>query len=193
MFSNSNFQNLLNNSNLYLKVSPDWNSSIENHRLLLRKSLALELTQNGYSGSDLQEVLNLNKIPKLLNGSASISHCPLAGGWALSLGHEKQIGFDLEVASKISSAVVVRMGSEAELELAPGPAQLWAGKEATFKSLLGPTQPVVLSQIRITNWRTESSNLWQFTAQIQGVTRGECYGVVAIKDDLVMGISQFEA
>ncbi|MGZ5280276.1 MAG: 4'-phosphopantetheinyl transferase superfamily protein, partial [Pseudobdellovibrionaceae bacterium] len=66
----------------------------------------------------------------------------------------------------------------AEYEAAPSPASLWTAKEAAFKCLKGPKQPVIISNVEVTNWQTVSSqyetveikNAHQFNyTRIQGI------------------------
>ncbi len=68
-----------------------------------------------------------------------------------------QIGFDLEVISRVTPALAKRVcSSEAEFTRSPNAAALWTAKEAAFKSLKGPLQPQVASDLEITGWKSNS-------------------------------------
>lgn len=155
---------LLNDPNFFLDVRPEWRSSASNgHRLKIREALAERLHDPG--------LLDLSKLPANESSSVSISHCPLAGGYALG-SPNATLGFDLEDATRVRPAVVARVSLAHELTEAPSVPLLWTAKESAFKALRGVQQPAVVSELKITGWRTALSsiepishqNLWVFEA-----------------------------
>lgn len=128
-----------------LDVREDWRARAGNgHRLAIRTELARRFREPA--------LMDLSLLPDPAHQSLSISHCPIAGGYALCSGPHS-IGFDLEVASRIRPATVARIASPDELQASPSPAFLWAAKEATFKALRGENQPSVVSELGILDWQ----------------------------------------
>jgi phosphopantetheinyl transferase len=91
---------------------------------------------------------------------SSISHTQDLGGFACIKTDGKAIGFDIELIARVSDEVAKRVCTDpTELSAAPSPAHLWVAKEAAFKALKGKSQPLVLSQIVLTNWRKQDSQI----------------------------------
>lgn len=94
---------------------------------------------------------------------ASISHCRSLGGFAFTqydTNESVSIGFDIEENERVSEEVARRIClTPEEFEKAPSPVSLWAAKEAAFKSLKGPRQPQVVSELEITDWNVTASQI----------------------------------
>jgi hypothetical protein len=182
-----------------LEVQSGWSSGPKNYRRGLRLALLDTLTdQAKFPGLEIPPMnaaalSDLSAPPQLLGYSISISHCPIAGGFLVSPIKGGQVGLDLEERSKVTREIVLRMSDEMEVLLAPEPAVLWSAKEATFKSLLGPSQPTALSQVKIGGWFNLGLHIWGFQAQIQGVNSNPILGVSHAHDNLVVGIAKFTA
>lgn len=182
-----------------LEISKSWSAGSENYRSQLRLALLDSLTdKSNFPGLEISNIAaaainDLSAPPKVVGYSISISHCPIAGGFLVSPINDGQVGLDLEDRAKVSREIVLRMGDESEVLLAPEPAVLWAAKEATFKSLLGPSQPSALSQVKIAGWYNLDLHIWGFQAQIQGVTTNPIMGVAHVHENLVVGLAKFTA
>jgi 4'-phosphopantetheinyl transferase EntD len=141
---------LLNVSRLELHLKPEWGAENPGHRDLIRADL-----QSRIQGQESEF-------------SFSISHTEGLGGYALlhkSAGANVQIGFDVEVETRVSEEVAHRVcATEEEARRAPSVSDLWSAKEAAFKSLRGVAQPEVLSGVEITSWaRSSQFETFQFT------------------------------
>jgi phosphopantetheinyl transferase (holo-ACP synthase) len=135
--------NYLRLENLEIVLRSDWGSQNPDHRERLHGELKKRMSK-AYPFSD-----------------SSISHCRSMGGFAFTSfdsDHVAQIGFDIEedVRVRIETAKRICNTSE-EFDRAPSPASLWTAKEAAFKSLKGPKQPLIVSTLELTNWQTPSS------------------------------------
>lgn len=149
------FRELLACPSLQCEIHIHWASESVNpkahsqHRQLIRTRLS------EISGMDLTEPSRRPHAPGL---EISISHCPLAGGFALC-DSQNTIGFDLEEAIRLQDSVVKRVSQVEEFAQAPSPAHLWVAKEAAFKSLAPHQQPSVLSKIAVRDWLSIDPNL----------------------------------
>lgn len=84
----------------------------------------------------------------------SISHCPLASGYAIaSSPHIGAVGFDLEELHRISRPIVERVSTPEELQAAPDFRALWVAKEAAFKALNRKGKMTVMTEARILDWK----------------------------------------
>jgi hypothetical protein len=173
-----------------LQVGREWASDAKDHRQLLRAAVAAKLNLNEAQRFDL---MNLSCPPRVEGVSISLSHCPRAGGFLLWPQKSAQIGFDLEDPGRIQGAVVERISTLAELNAAPSPALLWVAKEATFKSLFGPSQPAAISTIFVAKWESIEPSIWGFHAQVQGLNDKWIKGVAATFMNLVLGLAKFPA
>ncbi|MGE0763527.1 MAG: hypothetical protein AB7N80_09645 [Bdellovibrionales bacterium] len=187
--------------NVHLLWRRDWRAQEQNHRPILRaaaleslRELAQSKTPAVSLPANLKDVFqDLKKPPQVTGFTVSISHCPLAGGFAVAFSDEGQLGFDLENAAQVTPEIALRVSSKQELEQAPSPACLWTAKEATFKSLLGPAQPLVLSAIHLHNWHVLERGVWLFSAEIQQLKAARIRGILKQENDLIVGLSQFSA
>ena len=135
-----------------------------------------------------------NKIDeKLREGkcSYSLSHSKVLGGAAFA-ADGMQIGFDLEQTNRVHPEVALRVSDPDQLRKAPTPAALFVSKEAAFKSLRGPRQPLILSEVEILEWKTHhfSSPLYNFTARLKG-QEIQWFGVCFEDGENTVGLSVF--
>ena len=95
-------------------------------------------------------LLDLARLPAHPRLCFSGSHAPDLGGFACAEG--ATIGFDVELAERVSLALASRVARDAdELAAAPEPALLWCAKEAAFKAARGEARTA--SEMRVTGWR----------------------------------------
>ncbi len=150
--------------NLEIVLRPNWGSTHADYRESLHGELKKRMAK-AYPFSD-----------------SSISHCPSMGGFAFTTfdsNHVLQIGFDIEEDARVRPETAKRICETLkEYQAAPSNASLWTAKEAAFKCLKGPKQPLVVSAVELTNWKTvdsqfetaEVQNPHQFNyARIQGI------------------------
>ena len=130
-----------------LKIDETWNSTVHNHRSHIRSNLCDSLSAAGES--DLQQWLDLKKRPMPKSQSVSISHCPIAGGFA-QIPKPHLVGLDLEDLSRDFDNAVSRISSPIELKVAPSAAALWVAKESLLKAI-GLT---LVSEARVNGWKT---------------------------------------
>jgi phosphopantetheinyl transferase (holo-ACP synthase) len=137
-------RSFLASPSLVFKTNAAWSARLPNCRAQIRAAVSQLVGES---------VEDLSSIPDSSKMSISISHCPGLGGFALT---EKPacIGLDLEVASRVDQKHIARMASPVELEQMPSPAHLWAAKEAVFKCLRGPMQPLILTDLVVGQWQT---------------------------------------
>ena len=167
-----------------LVVKDHWGSSQPEFRQLIRQDLYKKLsTLNGHPTSD---ILDLNSIPDPKNFSVSISHCALAGGYALS-SKQKKIGFDIEDFDRDVTNATKRISSAEEFLAAPHPMALWVAKEATLKALRLP----LVSQAQILGWKTLDASAKNFLYEFSALQNGQ--GIVYQNGRLIMGLAFFPA
>lgn len=133
----------------------------------------------------------------------SISHAPGLGGWAAARTFKqvlagagappRGLGFDLEKSARVTEALVRRVCRvPGEFEQAPSPAALWTAKEAAYKSLRGPDQPTLASEIEIVSWGT-LSRFETFTASFRRNPTGlKIRGVSWSQDEYRLSLAVFE-
>lgn len=131
-----------NLSEAKIELRSEWGSASPNHREKIYQQLALPQ----------QEILS--------HLNLSVSHTLDVGGYlrVKFMPHQKGVvGFDVEQISRIQPRIVQRMQfDEAEFSKAVSAAALWTAKEAVFKSFRGPKQPLLLSDIQISDWQQKS-------------------------------------
>lgn len=138
------------------EVSENWGANQQNHR----QKIQLESRQALH---------------------ASISHSPMRGGYiGLGPDHPKdlQLGFDLEEVDRVTEDVVRRVSHPRDEIPGAGeetPALLWSAREAAFKSLRGPSQPQVISQIRFFDWKKNDQGLWGASFESSGTSPGKVF------------------
>ncbi len=141
-----------------------WGSSAPEYRTQLRRALCEKLISMGVQ-FDREQVMDLSKWPLAEGINISLSHCPEAGGWAITDWHQS-VGFDLEVPKRVKAEVVARVSNPSEVSSAPSAAALWVAKEASFKALRGPRQPLLISQVQISNWKAGRDGEFDFDVSI---------------------------
>jgi hypothetical protein len=187
---------LLGIDSAILSVGSEWSASRDGHRHEVRAAIAAALADRqkfshlNLNPSVREALFDLSKPPRISGVSISISHCPSAGGFVINPG-SVQVGLDLEEVDRVQEPAVARISRTDEYAAAPSAALLWAAKEATFKSLLGASQPSVLGQITINSWTQPESGIWRFAAGIQGLTHVQPQGLVVALKHLVLGLAKF--
>ncbi len=144
---------------LHGKCELEWGSRNPGSRNSIRQSL--NETLRTLSNEDQKLLADLGEPPRLREWSVSISHTHNIGGW-VALKRPAQIGWDVELKSRIKSAIIERVCSEREREEALQPELLWCTKEAYYKAL-EDEQPLAITQLSITGWRSLSANLSAWT------------------------------
>ncbi len=142
----SEIKDLLQRPKLQLHLRPEWGSQHSGFRQAIKDDIQLK---------------------KFSLSQVSISHEQNLGGYLLDPDIEagtrhsfvNDIGFDLEITGRVSRPVALRVSNIDELTLAPSAASLWTAKEACFKSLRGPEQPQLLSQLELGQWQKKTSHL----------------------------------
>jgi phosphopantetheinyl transferase (holo-ACP synthase) len=170
---------------LEIHASPLWASANSDHRKLLHaaldtriRELGCVLTQSSPYPVSAPENLGLitQEIPRSI--SISVSHSPTVGGFALLSSREGVIGFDIEDADRVTEKVAKRI--EADGEKRPedlAPELFWAAKEAAYKSLRGPGQPAVLTDLRLAKWAADGAQGYQFQVKVPESIQGLGYAL----------------
>lgn len=136
----------------------NWGSDNFSGRDLIRKSIATQ-----FHDQIEPDILNLNKIPSLIAGHISISHCASIGSYIFS---PTAVGLDIEESQRIKLSVVARVSNTEELLKAPSPELHWCAKEAAFKFLISFEQPKAISEI-ILDWTSKKNDVYYF--QIESI------------------------
>lgn len=159
--------------NLKIFLDDDWGSEAHEFRLCLRKAIISKLTSPGSSVSKQvsDTLLDLTRPPQLNDLKISISHAQGLGGW-VQAETSSELGFDIEVSSRLRIHPVKRISSPQELTSAPSPAHLWTAKEASFKALSYKYSLQTLSQIETQKWIPLQNQWWLFNALCGGEARG---------------------
>jgi hypothetical protein len=146
-------KDLLHIPHFEIVVKSNWGSQFPGHREEIHGELKKRMAK-AYPFSD-----------------SSISHCPDLGGFVFSIYDSNQmlrVGFDIESSARVTDRIAQRICiTEEEFRRAPSSASLWAAKEAAFKSLKGPKQPAVVSEIELINWT-------QIDSQFETVSVKDC-------------------
>ena len=107
---------------------------------------------------ELEQLLNVDKIPQTSFSNQSISHCSVCGGFIITPPF-LDVGLDLENSKRdIHKKTVLKVADLSELQEAPCPEALWMAKEASFKSIFRTKNIKLLSQIFISKWAQEKNN-----------------------------------
>lgn len=165
---------------LKIDIRREWSSTRSSARQAIREAVSAELLAIGLR-EDASAVLDLTKIPRPKLARVSISHCPLAGGFALSRS-AKALGLDLEDPLRVRDEVISRISAREEIERAPARKLLWVAKEAAFKALSG-TENGLISQNFVTDWREFlQGELWNFKVN------GDSQGVAILRPDIMLAL-----
>lgn len=158
------FRQVVSCPDLILRIRSEWGAKQPNFREKLRQGIVQELaasqTAQG-SDHDYHKLLDLNELPSLEGHHISISHGQDLGGFVATT--KGPVGFDLEMAKRVTTAAMERMASKEEIQQAPSVASLWVAKEAVFKALRWYSQPTTISQIETTGWAKHQSLYETFT------------------------------
>lgn len=149
---------------LILQLRSDWGAKQPDFRKKLRHGIWKELAsglQKQDSACAHHNLHNLEELPSFEGHYISISHCQDFGGFVAT--KKGPVGFDIEIAKRVTTAAMERMASREEIQQAPSVASLWVAKEAAFKALRWASQPSTFSQIETTGWRQHPSLYESFT------------------------------
>jgi phosphopantetheine--protein transferase-like protein len=179
---------------LEIKLHHDWGSHAPSGTLKsgefrqeIRKDLATRLSEPA--------LLDLERLPNPPSHLVSISHCHVAGGYALAARSTvlRGIGFDIEEVSRFQSprikpGLLERITTPRErinaASLADPLAFLWCAKEAAFKSFQDTAQAVVFTELEV-NFAADQKKFTAFHTRAQTQVRGQ--GLVWSKGDLIFG------
>ncbi len=141
--------------NLYLKS--EFGSEYEKHRTLIRSEIIKNHSEI-LTESEIQNIQNLELLPTAEKLFFSISHNQTLGGYSAS--NEKH-GFDIELKSRISDAIILRVSTRTEVFESPDLKFLWCAKEAAYKALNNNT--VIISDLNICDWTSQNkTGLWSY-------------------------------
>jgi hypothetical protein len=165
-------------------VNAEWGSGQLGHREKIRAALEHQLSTHwakDVAYAEFVHLKDLDLIPRFKKIHVSISHGPELGGFVIS---KKPVGFDLEKKDRIHEKIVRRISLEREVEAAPSLAQLWAAKEAAFKSLREFRQPPAISELEIGAW---DHDVFQLVNEARfGAAQGQ--GLTWFENDYVYAI-----
>lgn len=127
-----------------VRVSETWSSDSSNHRIAIRSAVGESLqASTEHHAENLIRLQNLREIPRLVGHALSISHCPDLGGFVLAPQFDGSIGFDVEIAARITVPIAARVlphASESFLrdqlalaDASPIATSIWTAKEAAIK------------------------------------------------------------
>jgi hypothetical protein len=150
---------------IQLHVNPAWGSDQPNFRAALSAAEALALKSIGVSDGKLA-LLSESKVKKY--SFLSRSHSLGMGGFAI-LPPERRLnlGFDLELSSRVEPKLANRIKHEQESSLQISPASLWTAKEASFKAMSSDSSLKFLSQLETFNWKSLDSRNETFQVRFQ--------------------------
>ncbi len=124
------------------------------------------------------------------SGSFSISHARGLGGLAWVENSNAQIGFDVEVRSRVTRDLVKRVALQSEIEAVSSVDRLWVAKESAFKALRGPAQPKTISKLNIICLdRFAEDNLPPL--EMFKLNNYELKGVTFCREEFVFAVSLF--
>ncbi len=173
-------------------------------RLSIRKDLINQLKKHykkhnifdSQKKQELDKLLNLNWNPKNSTLSVSIAHCPVLAGFVCLLDQKISIGFDIELANRVTDRVVQRVSQLEELKKAPSKDLLWTAKEATCKCIGNNynKEPILFKDCLISEWqKTNQAGLFSFSFkwksslnQVEKTGMGSAF----LKGCLVFGYAQ---
>ena len=174
---------------LDITVKPDWRSSVEDHRVLIRKAVLEKYNQ--YI-PDRSVFFDLNLVPKLTENFLSISHSNDKGGFVVA---NYPVGFDLIEQRRLNRNVIQRVSRPDEMERAPNPFFLWPAKEAAFKACSDHLS--VITEIEIGSWEKLVDGFFAFK-MMRSVAQQQTFdlmnsrqinrGFVFISEEVLYGI-----
>lgn len=123
----------------------------------------------------------------------SISHCWLAGGFvAVANGshHFPKVGFDIEEVRRVTRPVVKRISNESDDPDHRLPFELiWSAKEAAFKALKGPLQPLIIPTVALKSWKMITELDWSFRFSVTANPLTLGFGIASLRSDLQVAIA----
>ncbi len=141
--------------NLYL--NSEFASENISHRQLIRSEIIRNHSEI-LTESEIQNIQNLELLPTAEKLFFSISHNQTLGGYS---GSNEKHGFDIELKSRISDAIILRVSTRTEVFESPDLKFLWCAKEAAFKGLGDNT--VIISDLNICDWVSQNkTGLWSY-------------------------------
>ncbi len=169
---------------LEIHLDPLFASHVSNNRNSIRQNI-LNRYQEQMTTEERLAVLDLNQRPVSKNLFFSVSHMKHNGGYAVS---NEKVGFDIEDISRISTDVIRRISTTAEIDLAPQIEFLWSAKESSFK-VIGETKDLVFTDIRITHWMKQN-DIHFFNAQM---TKNENFklsgALIKLSDNIMLSLA----
>ncbi len=150
-----------------LYFSTKLNSTVANHRPLIRQNLAKLLQGQSETPLATTDLLNCDRLPESAVASISLSHCPTASAIGLHLDHQL-IGVDTEEVSRLSTGVISRVASAPEQERCPAPLLLFSAKEAAWKAINSVLDVPAISQIETSQWQAQSLDWYRYSIHCDG-------------------------
>ena len=176
-------KSLLGLAHFQILLRDEWKSTALDYRDLIRRFLFENFSAD-------KSILDLSQRPLLPQGSVSVSHSSLCGGFAITTVPGVSLGFDIEENERMREQVVARVSSSEELETAPSLAALWAAKEAAFKSFPKGVQPPVMSSISVNSWKKADDGFYTCEAQINSHS-ARAQGVVLINHRQTLSVFRY--
>lgn len=167
-----------------LFIKQTWSANQSDYRALIRQDLWARLKNLNENPSP--EILDLKTPPIATNYSISISHCELAGGYALTK-MPNRIGLDLEDCNRDVDGATNRISSQEEKSSAPSAMALWVAKESIVKAHQLP----LISQAQVKTWKTLEENSEKYFYSFQPAQGGQ--GFVYKKGRLILGLTVIPA
>lgn len=149
------------NSDVRVVLYPEIQSTHKNHRNLLRQRAKKDLVNCGIPLDGLYGFEDLSTLPKLKQGSISLSHSPLGSAMIHSSSH-RSVGIDVEVKNRIHPKLLARVSLESELNSAPQGFDLFTAKEAAWKALNSFENLPTLSHIETCKWSQFAPEQFQY-------------------------------
>ncbi len=182
-------KNKINDASLQVILSKNFSAKEKNHRQSIREYLAEEFSAH-FSREQLSKLPDLNQIPVASNGYFSISHNQQIGGFSYS---KFPHGFDVEVVSRISTAIIQRTSSESERASAPNTKFLWVAKEAAFKALSNPDRKdskILLTDLVTCAWQPNSNtDICSFKIKSEKLIEHELnLGFIFLNEDMLFSL-----
>lgn len=163
----STIQKVIKDPQFTIFLQEEWGSKNLQSRLSIRQHLAKHHTRF-FTRAQLANLSDLNLVPESEVGCFSISHTQSLGGFTYS---EYLHGFDLEEAQRVSEPVIRRTSTAEEFAEAPNKKLLWSAKEAAYKAVARPIQPIekfnlIMTDFICTNWQSPyNTDVWTFKIQ----------------------------
>ena len=153
-------------------------------------SLIKSQKKDGISEELLKNLLKPGESLKNAIAAISISHCPILGGFIFSFDKGLSVGLDIELVYRLKDKLLSRISTKEEAREAPGPAFLWAAKEASFKCACSSgTALHFLNQCFISQWRQIEETSYRFHFQTKGFKNVTGEGFTFLTEELVLSVA----